>query len=208
MKDRVRYQRPQRSGIVDGTLGEALNDWIHYLRTGVVARGSGGEVRVRSRHDVLVEIELRGTHRSKLHGVVDSGFGYSQVLPILVKLLLAQPGSTVLIEQPEVHLNPALQVRLAEFLAAAVAARKQVVVETHSEHIVNSLRTLIAESRSELAEQLRIYYLEAGPGGLPVVHDLEVRRDGTVPDWPSSFFGEPIRLTSRLLAAQQQTRKH
>jgi predicted ATPase len=125
----------------------------------------------------------------------------------LVKILLAPPGSTILIEQPEVHLNPALQVRLAEFLAAGIASRKQIVLETHSEHIVNSLRALIAESRGDLSEQIRIYYLEPGPAGLPAIHDLEVRPDGTVPDWPRSFFGESIHLSSRLLAAQRRKKR-
>ena len=142
---KVKHVPPGELAATEHTLGEAVDLWLRYLRTGVARRAAvAGEVRVRSRHEALVELEVRSTSGGGLHEIVNSGFGYSQVLPILIKVLLAPTDSMILIEQPEVHLNSSLQVRLAEFLAGAVVCGKQVIVETHSEHIVNTLRVLVA----------------------------------------------------------------
>jgi predicted ATPase len=120
--------------------------------------------------------------------------------------LLADPGNTFIVEQPELHLNPSLQVRLAEFFISMVRAGKQVLVETHSEHIVNAIRVLTAEDESGfMSERSRIYFIDTS-GAKPAVHELSVQKDGTVPEWPRYFFGEAVELTGRLLRAQKRFR--
>jgi predicted ATPase len=107
-------------------------------------------------------------------------------------------------EQPELHLNPALQVRLAEFFVSVVGSGRQVVVETHSEHLVNALRVLAAEDDTgKLHDQIGISYLDYQEAGVKKV-DLMVQADGTVEDWPPQFFGEALMLAARLLAAQRR----
>ena len=76
------------------------------------------------------------------------GVDVSRLLPVLVLCLLSEPGSMILLEQPELHLCPALQQRLADFLIAAVRSGRQLIVETHSEYIVSCLRRRIAEDTS------------------------------------------------------------
>jgi predicted ATPase len=108
------------------------------------------------------------------------------------------------VEQPEVHLNPALQVRVADFLVAMARSRKQILVETHSEHIVNSIRALSAEDETGATASLcRIFYLEPTEKK-PTVHELSVTQDGTVPEWPKNFFGEASALAGRILRAQRR----
>ncbi|WP_375745469.1 AAA family ATPase [Corallococcus interemptor] len=189
------------------TLSAALNRWLEYLRTGSAGRTTAvDELRVSSTKEVLVEFELKDPGGRSLHSVADSGFGYSQVLPILVRGLLAGRGSTLIVEQPELHLNPALQIRLAEFFISLIKSGKQVLIETHSEHIVNSVRALAAEDVSDdISSASSIYFVDAS-GGVPEIHDLSIQPDGTVPGWPRQFFGEALTLTSRLLAAQKQRR--
>lgn len=186
------------------TLSDALNGWLFYLRTGLIPeKGSGEpEVSLDTTKQVLVQINIRGPVGTGAYAIADSGFGYSQVLPILVRGLLAPVSSTFIVEQPELHLNPSLQVRLAEFFVAMVRAGKQVILETHSEHVVNAIRVLAAEDLSKLNEKCRIYFLDHGPER-PILHELSIRSDGTVPDWPRQFFGEAISLTGRLLRAQK-----
>jgi predicted ATPase len=146
---------------------------------------------------------LKSTTGSQSHAVADSGFGYSQVLPIIVRCLLAGEGDSILIEQPELHLNPALQVRLAEFFIAISRAGRQIVLETHSEHIVNALRVAAAEDPSgTIATSIAMYYVASGDR--PKLHELHVQPDGTVPDWPTEFFGEALALSGRLLRAQRR----
>lgn len=204
----VDYAHPKTWSKARVTLIEALNQWLQYLRTGVAETTPliANEIRISKTKEVLVEFELRNPSGSNLHALTDSGFGYSQILPILVRGLLAPKGSTLVVEQPELHLNPALQVRLAEFFVGMMKAGKQVVLETHSEHIVNSIRAVAAEEESsDIALNSLIYFIET-QSGRPVVHDLSIQSDGTVPRWPRQFFGEALTLSSRLLAAQRRRR--
>jgi predicted ATPase len=154
---------------------------------------------------IVVQLSIRGAGGEGNHSLADSGFGYSQVLPILVRGLLSEVGDTFIVEQPELHLNPALQVRLAYFFLAMAFAGKQLILETHSEHIVNTLRVLAAEDPTKRASSLMsIFFLDA-QGGKTNVQDISVRSDGTVPRWPNHFFGEARTLAGRLLRAQSGT---
>lgn len=190
------------------TLAEALDGWVAFLRTGGAnpRKQTSDEVALNITEQVLVQINVKSVSGTESHALADSGFGYSQVLPILVRGLLADPGSTFIVEQPELHLNPSLQVRLAEFFVSMVRAGKQVLIETHSEHIVNAIRVLTAEDESGfMSERSRIYFIDTS-GSKPTLHELSVQKDGTVPEWPRYFFGEAVELTGRLLRAQKRFR--
>ena len=112
------------------TLESGLNIWLYFLRTGERASTSQdlNEIQLSTTKDVLVELLLMTPSGSKKYALADSGFGYSQILPILVRGLLAEKGSTIVIEQPELHLNPALQVRLAHFFIELTRADRKSVV--------------------------------------------------------------------------------
>lgn len=197
--------RPGDTKEVRETLSDALNTWLYYLRTGqIYVEGKvDHEISVTSTRNVLVEFKVRSPQGSEAHALADSGFGYSQALPIIVRGLLMAPGSTLIVEQPELHLNPALQVRIAEFFVAMSRAGKQVLIETHSEHIVNMIRVLAAEdSSSEIATMTKIFFIDS-QDQRPIVHELSIGEDGSVSEWPESFFGEALSLTGRLLRAQK-----
>ncbi|HEX3106354.1 MAG TPA: AAA family ATPase [Terriglobales bacterium] len=206
-ENRILYRRPDGGPrLTRGSLKSALNEWLHYLRTGETFSEVGdenvNEIDFTTTKDVLLEFTLQ-SFGGESHALADSGFGYSQILPIVVRGLVATLGSTLAIEQPELHLNPALQVRIAEFLASLAACNKTILIETHSEHIVNSLRVMAAEDRTgTLANNCRIFFLDTDLG-LPMVRTLEVQPDGTVPSWPRGFMGEALSLSSRLLRAQE-----
>lgn len=190
-------------------LSKALNSWLYYLRVGEKPPQDvrDGEIEINTISDLVVEIKMRAAIEDKFFSLVDSGFGYSQVLPILVQCLLAKPGSMLLIEQPELHLNPALQVRLADFFVAMIRAKKQIIIETHSEHIVNAIRVLAAEDESgELAQKCGIFFIDTD-SDRPGIHELSIQPDGTIPDLPRHLFGEAISLSGRLLRAQKKFRK-
>lgn len=195
---RRNQQNPVRESLI-----QALNYWLGYLRTGTDEVDVEEELSVETLQDILVQLAIRSVAGVETHALADSGFGYSQVLPILARGLLAPPGTTVIIEQPEVHLNPALQVRVAEFLVSMSIARKQILVETHSEHIVNAVRVLAAEDATgRLSNLCRILYIE-NVDDICNIHDLSIQPDGSVPQWPRHFFGEAADLTGRLLRAQK-----
>jgi len=188
------------------SLAKALNFWLYYLRTGKepAPNDDNAEIDVSIKSELYVEIKIKSVTETQHYPLIDSGFGYSQVLPILVKGLLAKPGQTLMVEQPELHLNPALQVRLAEFLVAMVRAGKQVLIETHSEHIIDTIRVLNVEDETgQLEKMSRIFFIDIDK---PSVLPLDIQKDGSVPDWPPHFFGEAASLTGRLLRAQKKFR--
>lgn len=187
---------------------DALSNWLRYLRTGEsnIDPSPEKDISVDVTMRVLVELSIMSSAGTGRYPMVDSGFGYSQVLPVMLQGLLAAPHSTLIVEQPELHLHPAVQVRFAEFLVALMRSEKQVILETHSEHIVNAIRVLAAEDQSGvIAAKTAICFID-GTCAPPVVHDLSVRPDGTVPNWPRSFFGEAANLAGRLLRAQRSHR--
>lgn len=198
------YPRAQQK--ITQTLLDALNMWLYFFRTGQFTDASNEEIRVETAFNSMVRLYLKTPSGEGLYDLVDSGFGYSQLLPILVRVLNARRGSVILIEQPELHLNPALQVRLAEFFVAMIYTDKQILLETHSEHLVNAVRVLSAEDETgEIARNSRIYFIDADQRP-PKVHDLSIRPDGMVADWPPHFFGEAMGLSGRLLRAQKRFR--
>jgi len=184
-----------------------LNGWLYYLRTGkMYYYHKEKEFQASTHKSSLVEIGLKGITGISVHSLADSGFGYSQILPILVRALMAPKGSTIIVEQPELHLNPALQVRLVDFFISMIRAGKQVIIETHSEHIVNTLRVRTAkDTTGYLFQNTKIYFLDL-ERNRPVIYDMNIKEDGTIPNWPANFFGEAANLVAELLRAQKTIR--
>lgn len=200
---------PGQTQVKKEPLITALNTWLYYLRVGhLPGENHTSEISISTTRDILVEFQVMTVNGSTAYALADSGIGYSQVLPILIRSLLAGNNCTVVVEQPELHLNPALQVRLAEFFVAMARANKQIIIETHSEHIVNTIRVLTAEDEEgSIANEIGIFFIDTSEGK-PMVHELSIQPDGTVPEWPRNFFGEAASLAGRLLRAQKRFRKN
>lgn len=143
------------------------------------------EVRVKtvgSREDVLL---------------TDIGFGVSQVLPVLVQCFYAEAGSTVILEQPEIHLHPAVQTDLADLFIEAVQARErgedrnlQLIVESHSEHFLRRLMRRVAEGRIA-PDSLALYFCRPTGAGSRI-EPLQVDLFGNILNWPDDFFGDQM----------------
>ena len=183
----------------------ALSSWLHYLKTGDRHSSSNAtnEVYATKFKDVVIQVLMRSFDDYSF-SIADSGFGYSQVLPILTTGLVTERGGTLIVEQPELHLNPALQVRLAEFFVGMLRCGKQVIIETHSEHIVNAIRTLVAEADDALEQKCKIHFFTAEKDEGPRCEELAISEDGTIANWPKEFFGEAMMLSGRLLRAQRK----
>lgn len=123
--------------------------------------------------------------------LTDVGFGVSQVLPALVLLHYVPSGSTVLMEQPEIHLHPAVQSGLADAILTVARVRKlQVVVESHSEHMLRRLQRRVAEERFS-ADDLKLYFCESVEG-LATLDRLKLNIFGEIENWPEKFFGDEM----------------
>lgn len=125
------------------------------------------------------------------------GFGLSYALPVLTALL-APPGSLCLIENPEAHLHPRGQVRLAELAVRASLAGVQVIAETHSDHFMNGTRIAVREGLIQ-PDQTAMHYF-ARDGGRTVVSSPRMNADGRLSSWPAGFFDQHEENLARLLA--------
>jgi hypothetical protein len=127
--------------------------------------------------------------------LTDVGFGVSQVLPIVVLMYYVPEGSTVVLEQPEIHLHPSAQAELADLLWGVACHRNvQVILETHSEHLLLRLQRRVAEN-SLSAEKLRIYYSHA-EGKKSTLVDLAMDELGQLQTWPEQFMGDAFGETA------------
>jgi len=124
---------------------------------------------------------------------LNMGFGVSYVLPIIVALLKAREGDLIVLENPEAHLHPRGQRRIGELVALASANGVQVIVETHSDHILNGIR-LAVKQKNVSSEQVKLnyFYQYIDDKGVPR-HDKtspEILEDGSLSNWPDGFFDE------------------
>ena len=116
------------------------------------------------------------------------GVGVSQVLPVILLCLLSEPADLLILEQPELHLHPALQKRMADFLLVFVRAGRQILVETHSDHLVNQLRYQIAvDQTDELQKLVKLVFAEQ-KDGITTYRESEINEYGGLSeDWPDGF---------------------
>ena len=124
--------------------------------------------------------------------LADVGFGVSQVLPVITMLMSAPAGSIVLLEQPELHLHPDAQAALADLMLHAAETRKlQLIVESHSEHIVRRMQRRIVEESPTFAkpENIKMYYCQPSASGA-TIDEVDVDRFGQIVNWPDKFLGD------------------
>lgn len=181
-------QRDERislgKGIPRPTLEQYVAHWlkelglIHDFRVMPMAEGSH-----------LFEVRVRKSPKAAEVLITDVGFGVSQILPVLVLCFYVPEGSTVMLEQPEIHLHPSVQAGLADVFVDAWEKRKvQVIVESHSEHLLRRLQRRIAEEKFP-QDDVGLYFCKE-EDGVSRLDTLEIDLFGNISNWPQDFFGD------------------
>lgn len=158
----------------------------------------------------LYRVTVRRGPKSAPVLLTDVGFGVSQVLPVLVLLAYAQAGDTLILEQPEIHLHPAVQSGLADIiLETALTRNLQVILESHSEHLLTRLQRRIAESEFGHNVQVEptdvaLYFCKQTEEGESSIDQLEIDLFGNIVNWPEEFFGDPLADRIAMLEARQR----
>lgn len=118
------------------------------------------------------------------------GFGVSYVLPVVAAGLGLAPNGLLLVENPEAHLNPRAQSQVGMFLAACVAAGAQLVVETHSDHVVNGIRLAVKRGWLEAGDVLFHHFTKDYEKDSSAVQSISSDKDGRLSAWPTGFFDQ------------------
>lgn len=139
-----------------------------------------------------VTLGIRPSEEAEVLRPVHVGFGVTQVLPIVVAVMSAGEDDLLLIENPEIHLHPAGQAEMGMFLAQAAAAGAQVVIETHSDHVLNGIRRAVKAGVTKPDDvALHFFRPRQGNGGEQAqVVSPSLDDDGNVDEWPGGFFDQ------------------
>ncbi|NJN97347.1 MAG: DUF3696 domain-containing protein [Anaerolineales bacterium] len=145
-----------------------------------------------------------GSMRSQDYRSTNVGFGLSYTLPILVAILSSQLGALILLENPEAHLHPKGQVQMGELIARAASSGIQIVVETHSDHVLNGIR-LAVHSGILPPDDARLHFFERREEGDIARSEIispRIDRNGRIDYWPDGFFDQWEKSLETLLSSE------
>ncbi len=158
------------------------------------AAGLFNEIEIKSlgKHEgrpFQIEVRKRGKRLSgPWRNLVDVGYGVSQVLPLVTELMRPDAHSVILLQQPEVHLHPSAQAALGS-LFCHLSTDRQLIVETHSDFLVNRIRMDIRDERSPLSpDDVSILYFERNEIDVQI-HSIRLDRQGNIINAPPSYGG-------------------
>lgn len=189
------------SDAITRTLQAAVSEWLRFLR---VAESVDSKDLGKLGHELKVTIDPRSGDQDLTH----VGVGVSQVLPILVMCLLAEPDTVLMFEQPELHLHPRVQTLLGDFFLSMALMEKQCIIETHSEYLINRLRfrAAAATSKQPVADKMTIYFVEKKEGRSHF-RSIIVNEYGAIDDWPEGFFDQSQKEAEATLKAAMQKKR-
>ena len=156
--------------------------WLSYIL-------DGGDIKIKGieKHSSILMMMLGVQSNDKFFKPVNVGFGYSYILPLIITGLISKPGDVVIIENPEAHLHPRAQSRIAEFFSIVASSGVQVFIESHSEHILNGLRvsSLNPDININCDDVVFHYFNESF-----VSEKLQMNEKGKIANWPLGFFDQ------------------
>lgn len=201
------------TGTFENYVASVINHWkntkdnrLKDLEIALKTLGLTSKIDAIQVNDVQIELRVgrlpENDNVSDMVNIADVGIGVSQVLPVLVALLLAQPGQLVYIEQPEIHLHPRAQAALADILADAANRGVKVVIETHSELLLLAIQSLVAEEKLS-TDKVKLHWFTRGKDGMTKATSADLDDAGAFGDWPEDFGDVSLKLESRYLDAAE-----
>lgn len=193
ISEKLLNQVAPTDSLLDQTAG-----WLQQLSPGVRPR----TVQLDLADATSLRFEYTGTSvdsGSRHHRPSNVGFGLTYCLPIIVACLAAPKDSLILLENPEAHLHPRGQAALGQLLARCASDGVQVVVETHSDHVLNGIR-IAAKRRQISPDTVAVHFFERGieTGDSSVTSPI-LHANGRFSDWPEGFFDEWSKALDELL---------
>jgi predicted ATPase len=182
------------------TFGKSVIEWLKYM--GVV-----DTVSTLDKGKFGYELRVKTSNDDSLQDLTHVGVGVSQVIPIVMLCLLSEVGDTLIFEQPELHLHPKVQARLTDFLIVMSSIGRQVIVETHSEYMINRLRYRIASSEDDDVIDMSTIYFVNKVQGVSMFNDVPISQYGSIKEWPIDFFDQTQSEVESILIAASNKKK-
>lgn len=168
------------------SLSELVQCWLDYFEL--------GKLEIKNLQESL-QINIKDCN------IADVGFGISQILPVIVQGLSMDYEQTLILEQPEIHLHPRMQMRMSDFLLTISQTNHCAIVETHSDHIINRLvRRALEAPNEDLLNNIAIYFVENSMEG-SLIHEIKIDRIRGISECPQEFFTQFASETSYIVKA-------
>lgn len=187
-------------GSVEKTFESQVQAWVQFIIPEI-------EIRIETFdkiNQVRIGIRKRGSDTDFLHPN-NIGFGISYSLPIIVCCLLAQKNSLIVIENPEAHLHPLGQSKMGQFLTKMAGAGLQIIIETHSEHIINGIRL---GSLNKFIDHNNILINFFTQSKNVTIQEIQINQKAELDEWPVGFFDQEERDLSDIFRHNRHTTKH
>lgn len=172
--------------------------WLQVISPGARIRAEA----LKGTDELILQFQYVGQARgleSRFYRPTNVGFGLTYSLPIIVACLAAVPGTLLLIENPEAHLHPQGQARLGELIALCAADGVQILVETHSDHILNGVRLAVKKKRIRCDDVQLCYFTRDTNSGDSYVEHPSILPNGQLTNWPNGFFDQWEKSLDALL---------
>ncbi len=161
---------------------QQTQEWLSYI-----LEGAKIDLRGRDHDSSVLYMLINNKNNSYKYKPTNVGFGYSYILPLIVSGLIAQQDEIIIVENPEAHLHPRAQSRIAEFFAKVASCGVQVFIESHSEHILNGLRVSCLNPATEISyNDIAIHYFNESFDSEKLIIDEK----GKIENWPNGFFDQ------------------
>ena len=172
---------PTEDELTSDTIESYANYWLDKIF-------EGAEIKTEVMSDIdIIKFSIKPSKKDVFYKPTNVGYGFSYSLPILVAGLIAKKGDILIIENPEAHLHPYAQSILSKFLAGVSRVGVQVLVESHSEHILDGFRIIVHDKIIDLNE-INILYFDKNDE--TYFHKIDIKDDGDIENWPTNFFDQ------------------
>lgn len=174
-----------------------VDKWMSYIFS---------EVSIKSEPvtSSVCQVKLRSLRTVSI--APNTGFGYTYALPIVIDGLIAKKGSLLVIENPEAHLHPKAQSNMGFFIGKMVAAGLKIVVETHSEHVVNGIRRAALSDLGLNPADVNIYFFTSDDKGCQYT-SIAIDENGNLSDFPIDFFDQVRQDMMEIISLASQRRQ-
>jgi len=186
----------QLKSILQTGQSKKVYDLLSYWLSEIIYPGSKVAIDDSNASNINLEYTFK-EQPTKTFNPMNIGFGFSYALPVILAVLTAKPNSLLIVENPEAHLHPKGQSRMGHLLSLAAQSGVQVIIETHSDHLLNGIRVAVKQKKLE-SNKTQIHFFTNQYSGV-LKQSFQIEDEGNLERWPKGFFDEWDNMLTKLL---------